>query len=81
VYSCGEDPNAKIFSISEYGTLSGELSMMNEIYQRGPITCEISSSDGEGRYIRGMFIGDTRSKSLSTNCSITGWGEENGTKY
>ena len=39
---CWAQARAKIYSIKEYGEVKGEEDMMNEIYQRGPITCAIA---------------------------------------
>ena len=55
--------------------------MMNEIYQRGPITCEIAVTDKLINYTSGIFVDKTGRKELDHDISITGWGEENGTKY
>ena len=40
--TCSAQRFAKIYSVGEYGVIThegGELAMMNEIYQRGPIAC------------------------------------------
>jgi cathepsin X len=55
--------------------------MMNEIYQRGPIVCEIAVTDQLLNYTGGIFVDRTGRKALDHDVSITGWGEENGTKY
>jgi len=31
-----------IFKITEYGAVTGEANMMNELYQRGPLSCGIA---------------------------------------
>jgi cathepsin X len=36
---CWAQSNYPIYTVGEYGQLSGELEMMNEIIQRGPIVC------------------------------------------
>lgn len=36
-------PSYYVYTVSEYGSLSGVASMKNEIYQRGPITCGVDS--------------------------------------
>jgi cathepsin X len=78
---CEAQSRAKIFSVGEYAALSGELNMMNELYQRGPITCEIAVTDKLINYTGGIFVDRTGRKDLDHDVSITGWGEENGTKY
>ena len=40
---------AKYFA-DEYNTISGEQAMMNEIYQRGPISCTIAVTDEFEKY-------------------------------
>ncbi|KAL2623371.1 hypothetical protein R1flu_003576 [Riccia fluitans] len=42
-------------SVSEYGRVQGELNMMAEIYERGPIACSINST-GLHTYTGGIFI-------------------------
>ena len=39
---CWAQERAKIYGIDEYGEVKGEEDMMNEILQRGPITCAIA---------------------------------------
>lgn len=42
---CWAQERAKIYTVEEFGDISGEYSMMNEIYQRGPISCGIAATD------------------------------------
>jgi cathepsin X len=39
---CWAQARAKIYGVKEYGAVVGEAAMMNEIYQRGPITCSVA---------------------------------------
>lgn len=55
--------------------------MMNEIYQRGPVSCGISATDELVNYTGGIFIDTTGAQDFNHEVSVLGWGEENGTKY
>ena len=54
---------------------------MNEIFQRGPISCVVAVPPKLLNYTGGIFIDDTGSKGLDHDIAVTGWGVENGTKY
>lgn len=49
--------------------------MMNEIYQRGPITCEIGVTQKLVNYTGGIFVDPTGYKAPDHEISVTGWGE------
>lgn len=55
--------------------------MMNEIYQRGPITCAIAVTQQLINYTGGIFNDLSGDKDLDHDISVTGWGEQNGVKY
>lgn len=55
--------------------------MMNEIHQRGPITCAIAVTKQLVNYTEGIFEDKTGRKELDHDISVVGWGEQNGTKY
>ena len=55
--------------------------MINEILQRGPITCAIAVTQDLINYTGGIFVDKTGTKELDHDISVTGWGEENGTKF
>ena len=78
---CWAQQRAKIYSVSEYGNVTGEENMINEIYQRGPITCAIAVTQELVNYTGGIFEDKTGRKELDHDISVVGWGEENGTKY
>ncbi len=48
---------------------------MNEIYQRGPISCEISVTDALEEYTGGIFNDTTGKIAPDHDISVTGWGE------
>lgn len=79
---CWAQERAKIYTVEEYGIISGELAMMNEIYQRGPITCVIAVTDALINYTGGVFEDHTGRVDEDHDISVNGWGEEaDGTKY
>jgi cathepsin X len=55
--------------------------MMNEIYQRGPITCAMGIPDDFLNYTGGIYWDKSGYDDYDHDISITGWGVENGTKY
>lgn len=40
--ACYVPPKYRVYQTEEYGEVSGEQNMMQEIYQRGPIACGIA---------------------------------------
>jgi cathepsin X len=54
---------------------------MNEIYQRGPVSCVVAVTDDLLNYTGGIFYDKTGRKEQDHDIAVTGWGEENGTKY
>lgn len=78
---CFVQPRAKIYGVKEYGLVKGEANMMNEIFQRGPITCAIAVTTELKNYTGGIFVDKTGRLEEDHDISVTGWGEENGTKY
>ena len=61
--------------------MSGEQEMMNEIYQRGPISCAIADPAALKVYTDGIFYDTTGRLEEDHEISVVGWGEENGVKY
>ena len=55
--------------------------MMNEIYQRGPISCSIADPQSLIDYTYGIYYDTTGRMSEDHEISVVGWGEENGVKY
>jgi len=78
---CWAQEKAKIYGVNEYGEVNGEENMMNEIQQRGPITCAISVTQALVNYTSGIFNDSTGRKELDHDISVTGWGEEDDVKY
>lgn len=80
---CFVAKNAKIYGIESYGTLSGEESMMNEIYNRGPIACSIWSHDAFHNYTSGVYrYAEEVTEEANHEISVVGWGvDEAGAKY
>merc|ERR1711998_674672 len=66
--TCNVPKNYKVYNTDEYGKVSGEQAMMQEIYQRGPIAC-------------GVYEDTTGDMDIVHDISIVGFGVENGTKY
>ena len=56
--------------------------MMNEIYQRGPISCMMALTEQlRFNYTGGIFVDQTGRTNDDHVVSVTGWGEDNGKKY
>lgn len=71
----------KIYKITEYGRISGEESMKQEIFQRGPIVCNVAVTPELKNYTSGVFEDTTGAKDVSHSVSVVGYGVENGVKY
>jgi cathepsin X len=69
------------YQVDQYGKVSGEQAMMQEIYQRGPIACGIAVPDALENYTSGIFEDKTGDKNIVHDISIVGYGVENGKKY
>jgi len=63
-------PNA---TISEYGTISGADSMMKEIFNRGPIACDVDANPMD-EYTTGIIT--ETSQSTNHIISVVGWGTD-----
>jgi len=59
---CWAQNRAKIYSVEEYGNVTGEENIINEIYQRGPVTCAIAVTEGLRNYTGGIFKDETGRK-------------------
>lgn len=70
-----------VYRVEEFGELSGEEAMMQEIYQRGPIACGIAVPDSLEEYTGGIYEDTTGDQNIVHDISIVGYGVENGTKY
>lgn len=71
-------PNA---TISEYGNVSGELGMMQEIFHRGPITCSMDAGP-LNHYVGGVINVVKGIYDVDHDVGIVGWGvTAQGQKY
>merc|ERR1712146_240240 len=73
-------PNA---TVTEYGSISGEQKMMNEIMERGPIGCGVNAVPLLN-YTGGVFTHDMQPlfNMVDHEVAVVGWGvDENGVKY
>jgi cathepsin X len=68
------------YKIGEYGSVSGEQDMMQEIYTRGPIACGVDAIPIEN--FKGDGIVTAKGQGIDHIVSVVGWGvAEDGTKY
>jgi cathepsin X len=70
-----------VYQVDEFGWFHGEQEMMQEIYQRGPISCGIAVTKEMDDYTGGIFEDTTGDYNVVHEVSIVGFGEENGTPY
>ncbi len=71
-----------IYGTEEYGKVSGEQAMMQEIYQRGPIACGVAVPDAMENYTSGVFEDKTGDVEIVHDISVVGYGvDTDGTKY
>lgn len=47
---------------------------MNEIFQRGPITCGIATTEELHNYTDGVFVDKSGAKDIDHIISVVGWG-------
>merc|ERR1719453_2151611 len=78
---CWNQDNYKVYHTDEYGKVSGEEKMMQEIYQRGPIACGIAVPAALENYTSGIFEDTTGDMNIVHDISIVGYGVEDGKKY
>jgi cathepsin X len=74
-------PKYRIYKTKEYGRVHGEQNMMQEIYQRGPISCGIAIPDALETYTGGIFCDTTGEMQVVHDISIVGYGVENGQPF
>lgn len=73
--ACTIPPAYYKYNVEEYGSVAGEEAMMNEIYNRGPISCGIATTDAFHEYKEGIFYDTTGDLEITHEISIVGWGE------
>ncbi|EGR34021.1 papain family cysteine protease, putative [Ichthyophthirius multifiliis] len=79
---CWAQKNAKIYTVEEYGDVKGEENIMQEIFNRGPVACNIYSTEYlRYNYTGGIYNDTTAYPETNHVVSIVGWGVENGVKY
>ena len=85
--TCAAQGSAKIYTITEHGVITqaegGEAAMMEEIYKRGPISCEIAITPSLKNYTSGILNDQSGKKGFDHDISVQGWGvdEATGEKY
>lgn len=84
--SCSEDGDCEavydysVYSISDYGSVSGELNMQTEIYRRGPIACSLYTNSAFRYYHSGIFTNGDHGNDIHY-VTLVGWGEEDGIPF
>jgi len=70
-----------IYNVDQFGNVSGEAAMMQEIYQRGPIACGCAVPESLHTYTGGIYQDLTGDMDISHDISIVGYGVENDVPY
>jgi len=79
---CFVPDSYNIYEIEQFGNVSGEEAMMQEIFQRGPIVCGIAVPQNLFyNYTGGIYEDKTGDKRIVHDVSVVGYGVENGVKY
>jgi len=78
--SCPTVQSATLWTVSQYGSISGADDMKAEIYARGPIACSIDATDKLEAYTGGIFKEFTIPMANHV-VSVVGWGVEDGVSY
>jgi len=63
-----------IYGVDEFGEVSGEENMIQEIYQRGPIACGIAVPVELDYYTGGVFCDTTGDMNIVHDVSVVGYG-------
>jgi len=79
--ACFVPDNYLVYGVDEFGTVSGEQNMLQEIYQRGPIACGIAVPQALDDYTGGIYCDDSGDLEIVHDISVVGYGEEDGNKY
>ena len=80
--NCFVPDEYNVYAIEEFARVTGEENMMQEIYQRGPIACDIATPDLlHHNYTSGIFEDLTGDLEVTHVVSVVGFGEEDGVKY
>ena len=70
-----------VYGVDEFGHVSGEQNMMQEIYQRGPIACGVAVPQTLEDYTGGIYCDESGDKNIVHDISVVGYGEEDGKPY
>ena len=70
-----------VYGVDEYGTVTGEDAMKQELYQRGPLACGIAVPEALETYTGGIFCDTTGDTEIVHDISIVGYGSENDQPY
>ena len=79
--ACFVPDEYNVYGVEEYGMVTGEYDMMQQIYQSGPIACGIAVPEALEEYTGGIFCDDTGDMEIVHDISVVGYGEEDGQKY
>jgi cathepsin X len=80
--ACFVPDQYKIYGTDEFGAVSGEENMKQEIAQRGPLACGIAVPDALEEYTGGIYCDGTGDKNIVHDISVVGYGaDEAGNKY
>lgn len=80
VSDCYPILNFTKYYVEDYGQVSEEINMQNEIISRGPISCGVcSDSKMENWNSTDIFVGTC--DTINHEISVVGWGIENNMKY
>ena len=78
---CFVPDNYYVYGVDEFGSVSGEDNMLQELFQRGPLSCGIAVPDALMNYTSGIFDDKTNNLEIEHEISVVGYGVENGTKF
>ena len=71
-----------VYNTDEFGLVSGEENMIQEIYQRGPIACGVAVPMSLEEYTGGVYCDDTGDLSIVHDISVVGYGvTDDGQKF
>ena len=81
--ACRVPDSYYVYGVDEFGEVTGEQNMMQEIYQRGPIACGIAVPEALEEYTGGVFCDETGDMNIVHDISVVGYGvdEVTGQKY
>ena len=69
------------YEIDQFDTIKGEEAMKQELYQRGPIACDVAVPQALDDYTGGIYCDDTGDLDVVHVVSVVGYGVEDGNKY